>query len=123
MKKNIFYLVFFLLSFKISSQETTSSKNWQEDLLFLQNTVNNNYSFLFKKINNESWNSHIDLLYHKIPSLSNHEVIVEITKIISLFKYGHTRIDINNASVVIDDPVKFHQIPINLYHFKDGIYI
>lgn len=124
MIKNIFYLVFFLLSLEISSQEEiVSSKSWQEDLLFLQNTVNNNYSFLFKKINKDSWNSHVDSLYNEIPSLSDHEIILGLTKIVSLFKYGHTRIDINNASVVIDDPVKFHQIPINLYYFKDGIYI
>ena len=42
--------------------------------------------------------------------------MVGFARIVSLFKYGHTDIGFKGS-------VKYHKLPINLYHFNDGVYI
>lgn len=113
-------LVFVFLSvccFQLSAQSTLSSTAWQEDLRFLQQTVNRDYAFLFKKVTNEKWNAEVEKLYTDIPNLADHEIMVGFARIVSLFGYGHTNIGFRGGVV------KYHKLPINLYHFNDGVYI
>ena len=109
----IFFNVFTTKSF---AQEAISSKEWQEDLRFLQNTVHNDYPFLFKKVTAKHFDAEVEKLHNEIPSLEPHELPVAFSRMVSLFKYGHTQI---TFSTVAKDGV----LPVNLYHFNDGIYI
>lgn len=101
---------------KSFAQETITSKQWQEDLKFLQQKVHNDHPFLFKKIKQTEWDSEVEKFYQQIPNLQEHEIKVGLSRIVSLFQYGHTQIPF---STVAKDAV----LPVNLYHFKDGIYV
>ncbi|MFK7748098.1 MAG: hypothetical protein AB8B65_06895 [Kordia sp.] len=116
MKKTLFILSLFLF-LQLSAQETLSATEWQEDLRFLQNTIHKKYAFLFVKTTKETFDAEVETLYKEIPNLEQHEIIVEMTKIISSFKYGHTGIYFDY------NPIKFHSYPFNLYAFSDGIFI
>lgn len=116
MKKILFILQLFLV-FQLSAQETVSKKQWQQDIRFLQKTINEKYPFLFKKITSEEFNTAADKLYMEVPNLEQHEVIVGLSRLVSLFKYGHTYVPFHQK------PFEFSQFPFRLYQFKDEIYI
>lgn len=98
------------------AQNQLSSSQWQEDLRHLQKVIHSNYPFLFKKISSEDFDAEVDKLYENIPTLEAHEIPVKFATIVSLFKYGHTIIPFSTVA-------KNGALPVNLYHFNDGIYI
>ena len=99
-----------------NAQETLTAETWQKDLRFLQETVHSDFSFLFKKVTSETWDAEVEALHAQIPNLEAHEIEVGLARIVSLFKYGHTQIPYSTVA-------KKGVLPINLYHFKDGIYV
>lgn len=116
MKKTLSILTFLLCS-QVWAQVTLTTAQWQEDLTFLQKTVNEEFPFLFKKVTAEEFNTAAETLYKEIPNLEEHEVIVGFSRLVSLFKYGHSYVPFHQK------PFKFSQFPFNLYQFNDEIYI
>ncbi|TVZ26010.1 peptidase S41-like protein [Gillisia sp. Hel_I_86] len=115
--KNILLLFHILVFLQLPAQENLTTKQWQEDLRFLQTTVHKDYPFLFVKTTKEIFDTEVETLYKNIPDLEEHEVIVGISRIIALFEYGHSDIGFNQK------PFEFHYLPINLYEFSDGVYL
>lgn len=99
------------------AQNHLTTSQWQEDLKFLQETVHQDYPFLFKKTTAKEFDAAVKQLNSEIPNLQDHEIVVGIARIVSSFKYGHTDISFRQ------DPFTFSQLPFNLYHFSDGVYI
>ena len=115
--KTIIVVFLCAFSFQVNAQKTLTAAEWQEDLRFLQETVHEDYSFLFKKVTAEKFDDEVEMLYKTIPNMAGHEVMVGFARVVSLFQYGHTDISFKGGAV------KYHKLPINLYHFNDGIYI
>ncbi len=114
--KNTFIIFYLLFFFQLSAQKTVSVTQWQEDLRFIQNTIHNDYSFLFVKTTKQDFDTQVEALYNDIPNLQEHEIRVGLARIVSLFKYGHTQITYGTTA-------RSGILPINLYHFNDGVYI
>lgn len=108
--------IFFLLTSEGTAQDQLTVSQWQEDLRFLQETVHTDYPFLFKKVKKDLWDTEVEKLYAEIPNLEDHEIKVGLTRMVSLFEYGHTQIPFSTVS-------EKRVLPLNLYHFKDGIYV
>ena len=53
--------------------------------------------------------------------MQNHEVMVGLSEIVALFGYGHTSLWL--TSWRNNQDIGFHQMPYNLYWFKEGIYV
>ncbi|MEM1002195.1 MAG: S41 family peptidase [Bacteroidota bacterium] len=115
--KKISLLVFTLCFLQITAQKIPTAKDWRNDLRFYQKTVHEEYPFLFVKTTKEIFDNEIEKLYQRIPSLEDHEIIIGLSRIHALFKYGHMTVGYNS------EPFKFHYLPINLYQFSDGIYL
>ncbi len=115
--KKIFLILSLLFFFQLSAQEKLTSKQWQNDLRFFQKTVHKDYSHLFVKTTKNVFDTEVKSLYKDIPNLTQHEVVVGFSRLVSLFKYGHSYVSFNQKSY------KFSQLPFNLYQFKDGVYI
>lgn len=115
--KNLLSYLFLFAFICIHAQDTISTNEWRKDLRFLQETINQRYPFLFKKIKQPEFNEAIETLYDQIPDMEQHEIVVGFSRIIALFKYGHTRMSYSDA------PVPFHSIAVEFYRFKDGLYI
>jgi len=94
-----------------------TAADWQSDLKYLQQTIHNDYAFLFKKITAEKFDAEVEKLYKQMPGLQDHERVAGIARMVSLFKYGHTNMGWR------DVPVKYHVVPLNFYWFKDGIFV
>lgn len=110
-----------LLCSGLTAQIDLTTEQWQEDIRFLQQTVHEDYDFLFDKVTAEAFDAKVEALINAVPSLEDHEVIVGLARLVALFKYGHTNLRL--AGWNPDNPYGFRQMPYNLYHFSDGIYI
>ncbi len=106
-----------LFSFPLFAQNSFTAEQWQEDLRFLQSTVHKEYSFLFKKTTAADFDKAVEELNLAIPTLQEHEIMVGLARIVASFKYGHTVLGYREGIV------KYHQLPIVLYHYSDGIYL
>lgn len=115
--KHLVLLLVCVIAMQLTAQTTVSTSEWQEDLKFLQHTVHKDYPFLFKKTTAEEFDAAVEELHINIPSMEQHEIAVGFARIIGSFKYGHTRMSFSEL------PFKMHQLPINLYHFSDGVYV
>ncbi|MBC2845060.1 tetratricopeptide repeat protein [Winogradskyella flava] len=115
MKTLLKFLCLFLI-LQGFSQEALTSADWQSDLKFLQNKVHHEYPFLFKKVTKAEFDAEVEVLYNAIPTMENHEVPVALSRIVALFEYGHTQIPFSTVA-------KRGVLPVNLYHFNDGVYI
>ena len=102
-------------SSKIAFDKLTAT-DWQADLRFLQQTVHKDYSFLFKKVSAQSFDTEVEKLYKGMPAMKDHERMAGLARIVSLFKYGHTSIGWRESLV------QFHIAPVNFYWFSDGLY-
>lgn len=112
-----FSLFTFLTITGLHAQKKLTASQWQHDLKFIQETVHQDYAHLFKKVTAEKFDSEVEKLYKEIPNLKDHEVMVGLSRIISLFQYGHTNFGFRGGVV------PYHKLPFNLYHFNDGVYI
>jgi len=98
------------------AQEKLTTLQWQEDLSHLQERVHGEFPFLFKKITQDAWDKQVADFSAELPDLEEHEIKVGFSRMVSAFAYGHTQIPF---STLAKDAV----LPVNLYHFKDGIYV
>ncbi len=120
--KNLILLLLLLVSTTISfAQVNQSAEKWQEDLQFLQQTVHEDYNFLFKKVSQRDFDTAVKNLYSEIPQMEEHEIIVGFARIISLFGYGHTALWLYPREQ--GGQFNFHQVPFNMMAFSDGIYL
>ncbi len=116
LKQILVIIVSIVLVNNTFAQKEITTEQWQSDLDYLQEEVHTRYPFLFKKIKQKDWDKQVAELRAAIPNLTEHEIKVGMTRMVSAFGYGHTQIPF---STLAKDAV----LPINLYHFKDGIYV
>ncbi len=117
MKTCTIFLIGILSLYHACAQPGLSAEKWREDLRFLQNTVHRDYPFLFKKTTAKDFDAAVEQLYQDIPGLQEHEIVAGLARIVASFQYGHTALGFRGG------PVRFHQLPLNLYQFSDGIYV
>jgi tetratricopeptide (TPR) repeat protein len=119
--RTLISLLLLCASFTLLAQTDLSPQAWQEDLRFLQHTVHQEYPFLFKKVDTETFDKEVEKLYEAIPEMEDHEVIVGLARIVSLFQYGHTALGLN--AWYDHQGLGVRQMPYNLMKFKDGIFV
>ncbi len=110
------FLFLSVLLMPLVAQESITASQWQEDLRYLQDNVHKEYSFLFKKVTAETFDTEVDKLYEAIPDMEAHEIPVAISRIVSLFEYGHSQVPFGSIT-------NGKALPVNLYHFSDGVFI
>jgi len=91
---------------------------WQEDLQVLATELPKRHKNAFAHLTRAQWDSAVGVLDSRLPRLRRHEVIVELMRLVALVKDGHTFL-----APDFEDRIGFHQLPIRLYDFADGLYI
>lgn len=109
-------LLLFFLPFNLPAQALTAEA-WQEDVRFLQEAVHQDHPFLFKKVDQGTFDASVEALYQAIPDLQPHEIMVGLARIVASFGYGHTVLGYREGKV------PFHELPVVLYHYDDGVYL
>ena len=110
-------LVCFLFLPILNLAQEVSTTQWQEDLEHLQNTIHQEYPFLFKKTTEEAFDRAVEELHQSIPTLEPHEIMVGMARLVASFGYGHTVLG------YWEQKVPLHILPIVLYDYDDGIYL
>ena len=86
---------------------------WFEDINFLSSELPKKHKNLFFQKSKEDFFNEIELIKTKIHMLTDHEIKLELAKIISSIKDAHTSIPLQVNLL----------LPIELYWFSDGIYV
>ncbi len=91
---------------------------WREDLRYMAEEMPKQHRNLFHTLTREQFEGAVKRLHERIPSLSRHQIIVEMARIVAMVGDGHT-----NIAPTRDPKIGFRAYPIKLYFFKDGLYI
>lgn len=117
--KTFLALVFtFCLPHLSFAQTTITVQQWQEDLVFLQQTVHDDYPFLFKKTTAEAFDAKIAELRAAIPDMETHEIVLGFARVVASFEYGHTSVSWGRF-----EGIDYIRMPYHLKQFKDGLFI
>jgi len=97
----------------------TEAENWREDLRFMAQEMPKRHKNLFHTMTRQQFDEAVKRLDERIPSLSRHQIIVEMARIVAMVRDGHTSI----RGLLYDAKVGFRYYPITLYLFKDGLFV
>ncbi len=100
-----------------------STSEWRADLEYLHQKVVNDYPNLFHNVSQAEWEAAVQQLNERIPSLQRHEIIVEMARLVAMFRIGHTAMRLGIWHSGGDSPTGFHHLPLMTYTFDDGVYI
>jgi len=117
MKHILLTLCIVLCSLHLSAQPITAEQ-WRDDLRFMASEMPKVHKNLFHTISHAQFDSAVQLLDARIPSLARHQIIIEMARIAALIGDGHT-----NIAPTRDPKIGFRQFPIQLYFFKEGLFI
>ena len=108
-------------------QAQLTAAQWREDLQFLKTTVHNKYPMLFHMVTAQQFDDAVADLNKRIPELQGYEVAAELSKIVAMFRIGHTNLSLfpaqrhnNNGAPTA---FNFNVAPVSFYDFSDGLYI
>ncbi len=96
----------------------TEAEKWREDLSYMAEQMPLRHKNLFHTMSREQFDGAVKRLYDRIPSLQRHQIIVELARIVAMVDDGHT-----NLRLAHDPEVRFHTLPVNLYFFKDELFV
>lgn len=105
------------------AQPGITSDQWREDLSYLKQLIDHKYPHLYTKVSKADFHKSIAALHEDIPQLTENEIMVGFARLIAQFKIGHSGISL--ASAMHGESLKtgFHNLPLNFYLFRDGVYI
>ncbi|MEO8578073.1 MAG: S41 family peptidase [Gemmatimonadales bacterium] len=91
---------------------------WHEDLAFLKAEMPKRHANLFHEKSQAQFDSAFRSIDSRLPSLSRHQVIVELQRVAAMIGDGHS-----NVGPWRDSVIAFHSLPIALYWFEDGLIV
>jgi tetratricopeptide (TPR) repeat protein len=91
---------------------------WRDDLTYMAREMGRRHKNLYHTVSRARFDSAITALSRRVPSLERHQIIVEMARIVALVGDGHT-----NIAPTRDPKIGFHTLPIQLYFFKDGLFV
>ncbi|MDI1240754.1 MAG: tetratricopeptide repeat protein [bacterium] len=94
-----------------------NAEKWREDLRFLAERLPATHKNAFHKMTKADFESAVRSLDQRIPSLADHEVVVELMRIVAMVGDGHT--GVLSAPFLLAPGV----YPIQFYMFEDGLYV
>ncbi len=110
-------------------------QNWQSDLSFAKQKLPETHPENFHTLSEEEFNSRMQALSVRVPDLSHHQIIVELSAIVASVGDGHTRLtlpmvegsDFFSGHSETPPPsipaMLFNHFPIRLYVYSDGLFV
>lgn len=94
-----------------------NAEKWRQDLRFLAERLPATHKNAFHKMTKADFESAVRNLDQRIPTLSDHEVVVELMRIVAMVGDGHT--GVLSAPFLLAPGV----YPIQFYMFEDGLHV
>src|SRR5215216_6419353 len=98
--------------------DEVASERWREDLCYMAEELPKRHANLFHTMTCEQFSCAVEKLYKRIPSLAQHEIIVELARIVAMVGDGHT-----GVRLATDPKIGFRRYPLKLYLYKDGLFV
>ena len=102
----------------IVTANTPRVEGWLADVAFLSQRMQLAHYDVFGVVSKPDWEAAVNRLQRNIPDMQDHEIIVEMMKLVTLVGDGHT-----GLWPPAGGKQGFHQIPVQMYWFKDGMFI
>lgn len=101
-----------------ASDADVTAEQWRDDLRFFQQQFPETHVAPFNTMTREQFDETLQSLGRRLPQLADHEVIVELARIVAMAGDGHTRL-----WLLPDERNGFRRFPIAFYDFADGIHL
>lgn len=107
----------FLLTVSLSglAQTRLTPEQWREDLRYFAANMQKTHRNLFHTMSREQFETAVKRLDERIPTMADHEITVELMRIVGMVGDGHTGVRVNQAFKSV--------YPLRLYLFKDGLFV
>jgi hypothetical protein len=129
----VFLLFFAQSAFPVSAPNALSVEQWRSDLHYLAEQIPKVHPHPFHSISRSDFEAAVARVDARIPTLSDHEVELELVRLVALLGEGHSRIslpgqpdpmsDVPEITPAKDPRFTFSRLPIRLYSFSDGLYV
>src|SRR5262245_35888377 len=100
-----------------ASPAAITAEQWRVDLAAFANQAPKVHKNLFHAMTREQFETAVQHLKERAPTLSRNQIIVELVRIVGQIGDGHSYISL------LDPPISFRRYPIKLYEFPDGVYV
>ena len=97
------------------AQTRLTPEQWREDLRYFAVNMQKTHRNLFHTMSREQFESAVKRLEERIPTMADHEITVELMRIVGMVGDGHTGVRVNQAFTSV--------YPVRLYFFKDGLFV
>ena len=97
------------------AQSGLTPEQWREDLRYFATNMQKTHRNLFHSMSREQFESAVKRLDERIPTMADHEIIVELMRIVAMIGDGHTGVRVNQSFKSV--------YPLRLYLFKDGLFV
>jgi hypothetical protein len=98
--------------------DTTEVRRWLADLAYLRAEMPARHANLFHQMSRAQFDSALGSIESRLPSLTRHQVIVELQKLGALIGDGHS-----NVGPWRDSVIGFQSLPVAFYWFQEGIIV
>lgn len=98
--------------------DSAEVRRWREDLAVLRKEMPAHHANLFHDMTPAQFDSALNSISARLPSLARHQVIVELQKLDAMVSDGHSSVGPWRDSVIA-----FHTLPIALYWFPEGLMV
>ena len=99
------------------SASAVTAEQWKDDLRFMAAEIEKTHKNAFHRVSRDQFYREVNALEQRIPSLEDHQVVVEFIRIVAMVGDGHTglRWGAHLAAAGV--------LPVRFYQFDDGIFI
>lgn len=110
MKRTLCFVALFAFALANSAQ-TLTKDDWIKDLDYLNSKIQKQFNSFLPGIKTQ-FQTEIDELKRKVPTLEHHEISCEIMRVLATLRDGHTELNIGHSKV------GFHRMPVLVYFFE-----
>ena len=105
-----------MLAIGLASTYALDANEWRQDLAELDKNLRSTHLNLFHTVLEAEHEGAVNALHERIPSMEDFEVALEMIRIVSMVRDGHTWLSYNETALV-------RKYPLSLYLFDDGLHV
>lgn len=91
-------------------------QEWRADLSHMVDGLRREHRNPYHTVSPKALDRTVHALHRRIPSLADHEIVVELARLVALIGDGHTVLRLTEVP-------NFRRYPIKLYRFSDGLFV
>ena len=113
--------------------QVLTAEQWRGDLRYLAERISKAHRNAFHSVTPAAFGAAVADVDRRIPSMSDHEVMVAFARLVAMLGDGHSRLllpgltdpmsDHPSITPARDSRLAFHRVPVRLQSFSDGLFV